>query len=163
MHHPQTDKYLFSKDGKVKSLTTGKLMKTFLNPDGYEMVNITFRNGRRICRGVHRMVVESFFPYLNNSELYEVNHMDGNKLNNNLSNLEWVTRSENLEHARVTGLYKSSKGELNSNCKFNNDDIKDMRQLYNLGFKIIEIAKAYNSNRTYVGRIVKNKKRTEVQ
>ena len=53
---------------------------------------------------VHRIVAETFL--CNKNKLLEVNHIDGNKKNNSVTNLEWVTRSQNIKHAYITGLNK---------------------------------------------------------
>ena len=77
---------------------------------------------------VHRLVAQAFIP--NPSNLPEVNHKDGNKLNNCVSNLEWVTRSDNAQHAWKTGLLKSPNppcGELQHASKLTENDVKQIR------------------------------------
>ena len=68
--------------------------------DGYRQVNIGI-NGEQFTIKVHRKVMETFEPI---DENRQVNHKDGNKANNRISNLEWVTPKENMEHALATGL-----------------------------------------------------------
>jgi hypothetical protein len=75
----------------------------------------------------HRIVAEAFLP--NPDNLPEVNHEDGNKHNNNASNLEWCTRSENMKHAYQTGL-KSSAGAKNSRCKLSEENVAFIREHY---------------------------------
>lgn len=66
-------------------------------------------DGKRHRYSVHRLILENFKP-VENMDKMQVNHIDGNKWNNKLSNLEWVTCSENNKHAHKIGL-KSQKGE----------------------------------------------------
>lgn len=68
---------------------------------GYYNVGLC-KNNKRSCRKVHRLVAEAFIP--NEEGKPQVNHKDGNKRNNNVENLEWVTSRENLVHALDTGL-----------------------------------------------------------
>lgn len=68
---------------------------------GYYRV-IFSKNGTITKHAVHRLVATAFIPNLENKP--QVNHIDGNKLNNHISNLEWVTASENVRHAIATGL-----------------------------------------------------------
>ena len=77
-------------------------MKPSINPKtGYCQVNLV-KDRRYQMRYVHRLVAESFVENINSFR--EVNHKDGNKQNNMASNLEWVSRSENILHAYRTGL-----------------------------------------------------------
>ena len=92
--------YLIHFRGYVRSLITGKLIKAGLGGTGYLTVAL-----RGKTKTIHRMVAEVFIP--NPLNLSCVNHKDGNKLNNHISNLEWSTYSDNIKHAYRLGLNKS--------------------------------------------------------
>lgn len=149
--HPDTDRYLFSQFGRVKSLAYNRLMSSFPNDDGYIMTNISFNNGKRLCRSVHRFVMETFLSHFDNSSsIMEVNHIDGNKTNNRLDNLEWVTREENLQHARDNKLFKSFSRDEHPNTKIFTKEFSTIKELYSLGFSKREIAKSYNVDRNVI-------------
>jgi hypothetical protein len=74
--------------------------------NGYLIVGISI-DGKTITKTAHRLIAMAFLPNPNN--LNEVNHKDGNKKNNDISNLEWVTTSDNRYHAFRMGLQKASK------------------------------------------------------
>ena len=108
---------------------------------------------------IHRIVACTFIE--NHNNILEVNHKDGNKLNNRVDNLEWITKSENIKHAFNIGL-KSSKGvsmpkELNPNSKFTIEEIKNIREKRKNGMKLQDLADEYNSNISYICKICKNK------
>ena len=91
--------YEVSNLGRVSNYR--KVMRPFINNSGYEVVDLRV-NGTRTKKLVHRLVAQAFIPNPNNK--CEVNHIDGNKLNNSVDNLEWVTSSENKQHAINSGL-----------------------------------------------------------
>lgn len=95
--------YLISKDGVVFSTITNRVLEAYINPQGYKSVCI--KQGGKHQLLLHRMLAETFLS--NPENLEEVNHKDGNKLNNDLSNLEWVTGCGNVRHAFTNGLTKS--------------------------------------------------------
>lgn len=95
--------YLISKEGVVFSTITNRLLEPYVNPQGYKSVSIKQGNSHHLF--LHRMLAETFLD--NPENLEEVNHKDGNKLNNDLSNLEWVTGCGNIRHAFTNGLTKS--------------------------------------------------------
>jgi hypothetical protein len=96
--------YDIRNDGSIYSYASSKEMKKSVS-SGYEVISLYNDSGVRKTYKVHRLIAEAFLgiplPKM------EVNHKDGNKLNNNAFNLEWVTRSENQQHARRLGLNKS--------------------------------------------------------
>ena len=87
--HPE---YLVTVDGKIFSLKTMRFLKLHFNGANYLRVHI-----KNKFYSVHRLVAETYIPNPENKE--QVNHMDGNKTNNMLCNLEWMTRQENVTHA----------------------------------------------------------------
>lgn len=88
------DKYWVSNKGRIKSVKG--LLKTYLNEKGYAHFFASFSKTKHKTYKVHRAVAEAFIP--NPFNKLEVNHIDLNKLNNELHNLEWVTRQENMDH-----------------------------------------------------------------
>ena len=99
--------YQVSSKGKVRN-SKGLILSSFVQNSGYEVVSLHLKNDRTSYkRTVHRLVAIAFLPS-DNPELI-VNHIDGIKLNNEASNLEWCTNSENILHARRTGLNPYNK------------------------------------------------------
>lgn len=92
--------HLVSNLGNVKTIK-GKILKQRLDKDGYYQVNLYY-NGLETTKKVHRLIALTFLPNPNNYPV--VNHIDGNKTNNHISNLEWCTVSYNTQHAYDNGL-----------------------------------------------------------
>lgn len=96
--------YEVSNYGNIKSLKYNKekLLKPYMTSTGYYKIDLRKNNIRKI-RPIHKLVAEAFLE--NPKNLSEVNHKDGDKTNNNMNNLEWVTRAENIKHSYKTGLH----------------------------------------------------------
>ena len=92
-------KYSISDDGRVRNNSTNKLLTPHTDSNGYLSVNL-YRNGKHFIKRVHRLVAEAFIP--NPLNLHDINHKDGNKLNNHKLNLEYCTRSYNMLHSYRT-------------------------------------------------------------
>ena len=96
--------YLISNQGDVKNKKTGYIKKPSVGKRGYVVFSMK-NEGKFYLRTQHIMLARTFIPNPLNKPY--VNHKDGNKQNNSIDNLEWVTGRENLLHARRTGLRKS--------------------------------------------------------
>lgn len=90
------DNYIVYENGKIFSKKRGIFLKPSLDKKGYQIVVLTI-GGKQVTKRVHRIVAEHFIPNPENKP--QVNHIDKNKQNNDISNLEWVTASENMLHA----------------------------------------------------------------
>lgn len=131
---------------------------------GYANVCIVYDDGKRKTKQVHRLVLETFSPNPNMSEL-QVNHKDGIKDNNNLSNLEWVTPKENTQHAYKSGLAKPKEqsGEANKMAKLTENDVREILNIYKTEFKpYVEVAKLYNVSRGTIRNIIQGKTWTHI-
>jgi len=95
------DGYFISNFGRVKN-SKGKILKYYVQNSGYQVIKL-HKNKKGHHKLIHRLVAETFIDNPNNKP--EVNHKDGNKQNNKVENLEWVTPSENRKHAIELGLY----------------------------------------------------------
>ena len=131
--------YYVSDKGRICSYRG--VLKQRTDKDGYLRVRLTVERGRRISKMVHRLVAIAFILNPENKET--VNHLDGNKLNNHVSNLEWSTRSENNKHAYSTGL-KDNRGEKSGVSKRTNKIINEIRELWNTGnYTQMELGKLF--------------------
>lgn len=115
---PGTDGYLeVSNEGRVRSLLRGKpnILKATEDTNGYLRLRMTIHR-KRYSFKVHRLVAQAFIDNPNN--LPQVNHIDGNKKNNRVGNLEWVTNQQNAVHALKNGLWNSViRGSIKENEK----------------------------------------------
>lgn len=161
--------YKISNYGRVKSLgiyhgrtnnffKKEHILKARLSKLGYIIYTLS-NYGKANYISVHRAVAETFI--LNFENKPQVNHIDGNKQNNRIDNLEWCTNSENVKHAYNIGL-KVSKGksfpkEKNPNSRFTEKEIKEIREKRQKGYKLKELAKEYNTSESYVCEICKYK------
>lgn len=93
--------YQVSDTGLVKTTKTGRILRPAVDARGYERICL-FKMDRDRRYKVHRLVAMAFIP--NPDSFPQVNHKDGNKRNNHVSNLEWITNEENMHHAKEHGL-----------------------------------------------------------
>lgn len=129
--------YEITKEGKIISLKHNKRheIKGYVDRYGYRRVLI-YINGKRKKHFVHRLVAEKYIP--NPDNLPQVNHKDGNKLNNCVDNLEWVTPKENIKHAIING-FRDCHGA----HKLSVNDVKNIKKLFSEK-SMREIAEMYN-------------------
>ena len=98
--------YLINKEGSIYSKYKNKYMTPVITPEGYYKVALIEKGKRKNC-WLHRLIGESFIPNPHNKTT--INHKNGIKTDNRLSNLEWATQGENNVHAIVTELNKKAK------------------------------------------------------
>ena len=154
------ENYAVSNKGRIWSKKRDKFLTLSVNSSNYKKVVL---DGKNLY--VHRLVAQAFC--LNPNKLEEVNHIDGNKWNNNYINLEWVNKSENAKHAFELGLrtvsgytrYKVSK----SAHRFTSDEIEEIRQLYYDGMSKQEIAEKFNCYLSTVCNIINGKTYREIE
>jgi hypothetical protein len=127
------------------------LMKTAIDKLGYVRVGLTKNNKKKLWL-FHRVIALAFIP--NPSNYPMVNHIDGNKSNNSLDNLEWCTASQNISHSFKNGL-SSKLGEKNNSCKLTESQVLEIRKIHleNPETKLIETAKKFGISKQLVSRI----------
>ena len=148
--------YSIDEDGRVWSHTTNKFISVVKNKrhNGYVEVTLWKNNKRKTFR-LHRLVAIAFIPNPNN--LPEVNHKNGDKSDNRVSNLEWVSPSENVKHAYSTGLKEPMSCDKNGMHKLKWGEVTRIRELYKTGeFGYGRLAKMFNVSKSNISFIVNN-------
>ena len=147
------DREVWDSRGYFKKLK-GKNLTNVLMKIGYLSVTLT-KEGKQYKRYVHRLVCETF---LEKEEHHEcVNHINGDKLDNRVENLEWTTYSENNKHAYETNL-KSNRGENQSRHKLKEEDVLEIRRLYAKGdYTHRGLAKDFGVTHGTIGNIIRRK------
>ena len=122
------DNYYITKEGKIFSDKRGSLKELSYsnNIDGYKSVRL-YKNGKVKRELLHVLLAKQYIDNPNN--LPVVNHVDGDKTNNNISNLEWCTRSYNTKHSFELGLQKVERGEQRYNAVLNDKLVREIRTL----------------------------------
>ena len=144
--------YQVSNFGRVKSLKRKKeiVLKNKITRSGYAEVNL-YKDKYYFCL-VHRLVASNFIKNPQNKP--QVNHVDGNKMNNRVCNLEWVTPKENVQHALVNGLHKT--GSKSTSSKLNDNDIINIQNLYLTGeYSHEKLGGMYEVHPTTIGKMLK--------
>lgn len=161
--HPELKEniYFVSSFGRVfsngyKSLHNqeSKFLNLELSNTGYLRVHLVANDNNAKHYNVHRLVLESFAPVENMEKLF-VNHIDGNKTNNNISNLEWTTPEQNAQHAILNNFVKWKSGD---NCSWSTIDQNKADQIAQLlsscCFTNVEIANIVGCNVSIVRNIL---------
>ena len=147
--------YKISRNGEIFSMKQNRYMSPSDNGYGYLDISLPI-NGKDTHKYIHRLVAEAFIPNPENKE--QVNHIDGNKHNNHLENLEWVTPLENAHHAIENGLLPEvhpNSIAINVYDKFNNQSCKfrcisDCAKA--LGLHQVKISEQLKGNELYYDR-----------
>lgn len=145
--------YYVSDQGNVIN-NKGKEMKQHADKDGYLRVRFINKKDNRIPQMVHRLVAIAFiFGNIN----LTINHIDGDKTNNIVDNLEWLSRADNNKHAYETGL-KNNKGVNHGKARFTNEEILLIRKLYQEGnYTQSKLAEQFKTKQSRISEIIKKK------
>ena len=151
--------YQVSNHGNILSVKRNKYRKIRKDKWGYSIVGLNKDGGQKQLF-VHRLVAVAFIPNPNN--FAEVNHIDGNKANNSVDNLEWCNRYENAHHAFRTGLMphplKPKKETRPRGMKLTKIQVKEIRSKYipgDLVFGCKSLARMYGVTPTTIRQIIK--------
>lgn len=141
-----------------KRFCKGIVLKNILDKDGYHRVNLKVKQ-KGFSRFVHRLVCEAFIPNPENKA--QVNHINGIKGDNRLSNLEWSTIYENRQHAYDTGLQNSytRRGIRNNFNKLSEEDVILIRKIYKEEIDVTQrdLANKFEISQACVSFIIKRK------
>lgn len=131
------EKYEISNSGDVRKVSTKRPVKPELGTVGYMTIKLGYGvAAKRRHFNIHRLVAETFIP--NPMGLACVNHKDGNKLNNDVSNLEWCTYSHNNAHAYRIGLKTPPQQVISKEDRYR------VGVLRRSGMRVKDIAKIYH-------------------
>jgi len=145
--------YFVTNTGRVFSTKNGKLIelkKKLLN-SGYEYVTLCGSEGYKV-KTVHRLVAEAWIPM--DQSRPDVNHKDGNKLNNDVENLAWCSKKENNRHS-IDVLGKGHAGEKNGSAKLTEDLVREIRSS---GLGCMRIAEKYGISFQNASRILRRER-----
>lgn len=155
-----SDRLEVSNIGNIRNVKTKHVYKLHVNKNGYKQCCISLggRDKKKIFK-IHKAVAETFLSNPDNKP--QVNHIDGNKLNNNVDNLEWVTPSENMLHAYKNGLAIIYRGYDNPCCKFTQEDVDFIRLNYISGsqeYGTRALARKFNVSHESIRRVLNSKR-----
>ena len=155
--------YQVSNQGRVKSFKQspkGRILRPKSTVSGYLQVNLC-QNGKVNTTYVHYLVTLTFVgerPYG-----LDINHKDGNKVNNYLSNLEYCTHSKNIQHGHDMGLMNTPRGENHSRAKLTKSQVLEIRTRYSDGgVTQKELAMEYGVGSSTIGEIVNRRNWTHI-
>lgn len=143
-------------NGKVMALCKSKTMNTRIGNHGYKNVDLR-KGGERKTRLVHRLIAETFISGKSLTRI-QVNHIDGDKLNNAVSNLEWCSPKENVKHAMDIGLVN----ETTRASKLTPSSVHEIRELYSDGVSQAMLGIIFHVSHRTIHDIVKGKTWTTI-
>ena len=149
-------KYRGGQDTYITKTIRGRWLKLQYNDRGYRHVSLANTDGIAITSKVHRLVAMAFIPNSDNKP--HINHLDSDRANNHVENLEWCTPSENITHAYNNNRMNIPRGESRHNSRLKWVDVERIRELWSTGrYSQKNIASLFKIDPSNVSRIVNNK------
>lgn len=145
------------RDKKSRGAKVGKIIKLRKSHNGYIQIDL-HRHMMVKTTYVHRLVMNAFIGVAGKNK--ETNHIDGNKGNNNLSNLEYVTKRENLLHSYRIGTHQKPnlRGENNPFSRLREKEVVSIRKIYSENnISQIKLSKMFNVNDATINNIIKRR------
>ena len=162
---PEHPDYEVSDYGRVRRATgstAGRVLS--LTPTGkkrqYLRVGLHTK-GIRSHHYVHRIVLRAFVGGRPTPK-HECNHIDSDPSNNNLDNLEWVTRPENLRHAYRAGTMRPTRGELDGRARLTESQVLEIRARHSNGESMSELTRAYGVSYSCIKKVVRRIRWTHI-
>ena len=160
------DLYEIDQQGNVfaiqehKHLKAGRKKNVGIDPAGYVRIALC-RDGKTKFRLIHRLVMISWQP-IEGCDKLDVNHLDGNKQNNDINNLEWATHAENMRHAgEVLNAWqkRNQRGDKAGYHKLTEANVREIRRLWDNGRGVSrkDLAAIYGVTREAIGLVVRRK------
>lgn len=144
-------RYSVSTRGRMHNNKRNRAVNPYVDVKKYLRIGY-YVNGRIVTKFLHRVVAEAFIPNPHNRTT--INHIDGDKANNCVENLEWVTQKENMHHAWRLGLKKI---ETNSGAKLTAEKVAEIRHLRKDGASIKDLSERFNISTPQIYCIVGNR------
>lgn len=120
------DRVQESKDGKTMRFKGYSITPNKIHKRGGALTVGLWKNSKSKRKYIHRLVAETFIP--NPNKWPQVNHIDGNRNNNKIDNLEWCTHQQNIDHAVRTGLL-NNRGQKNGMSKLTPDEVVKIKRM----------------------------------
>ncbi|MDG9855590.1 NUMOD4 motif-containing HNH endonuclease [Pseudomonas nitroreducens] len=147
------DRIVRYSNGKDR-LTKGRILH-FSLPNGYQQVTLCNGDSHRPFK-VHRLVAVAFCARRDGCDV--VNHIDGVKTNNAVSNLEWTTYKANTHHARDNGLLDPPRGERSGSARLSQEDVEEIKRLWLGGMSQSGLSKIYGVDQSHISRMVRGER-----
>ena len=149
--------YEVSNLGNIRNSRTRKVLQLHPNYKGYLHTVVTLGSRKKIkAIIIHRAIAETFIENPNSHP--QINHVDGNKCNNSVSNLEWCTGLYNIQHAFASGLFNNMNGCNYRTSKFTANNIVNIIEFRKNNMSVKEIASRFKVSTVSIYSVLNNKR-----
>lgn len=152
--------YQISDCGLVRNSCTGRMISTKPRNDGYVSVIMSDPSGKKKRAYAHRLVASHYIGQIPDG--FTINHLNFNKSDNRIANLEIVSQRENINHARDAGCYvdfgnHSPRGDLSPHSKLSGEEVLKIRELHSSGYSYKRLASIFGVSNVQIRNIITRK------